>query len=431
MNTSSISCPPPNERRVGWGSHCREGSGEEWASPPSYLYDPLGNRVRQTVGSIVSDYIVDQAGRTISQMNPALSRSELYAGGVHVATYANGTTYFDHSDLLGTLRARSSVAGASVETCTSLPFGDAQTCTGTDRSPLHFTGKELDTESNLHHFLFRQLSTTQGRWTAPDPASAGATDPTNPQTWNQYAYVANLPVSALDDLGLRIGRSEVYYSPRGYGYDPFSLFPDASMTDDSIPTETLFETTSVQSDIIYDPSDPIDSTLSGSSDLSLYSETFQRPDLASGGSMPILSGFTEAQTVVINRSKEGARQRLQQATCASFFRGRGAARLNSTTYRPESLANTTIQARTFGPTRVKINTNGDFFRAEPGTVFFTNLRIGGISQEGMRQAVLLHELSHQLNIAVYDAGRTPARQGANFYNTLRILTACGFGGNGE
>jgi RHS repeat-associated protein len=105
------------------------------------------------------------------------------------------------ADWLGSERVRTSITGAQVENCTSLPFGDAQTCTGTDESPLHFTGGQWDWESNLTSFWFRSYSTTQGRWLTMDPAGLAAVDITNPQTWNRYAYVANNPLSFTDPTG--------------------------------------------------------------------------------------------------------------------------------------------------------------------------------------------------------------------------------------
>jgi RHS repeat-associated protein len=118
-------------------------------------------------------------------------------------TYIGGTTYFDHTDWLGTVRARSNVSGTRTETCTSLAFGDNQSCAGTDESPQHFASLEWDTESGLQYAWFRQLSTTEGRWATPDPAGLAAVDPTNPQSWNRYAYAINSPLNFVDPLGLK------------------------------------------------------------------------------------------------------------------------------------------------------------------------------------------------------------------------------------
>jgi hypothetical protein len=41
------------------------------------------------------------------------------------------------------------------------------------------------------------------RWLVPDPAGLAAVDPTNPQTWNRYAYVGNNPLRNVDPLGLK------------------------------------------------------------------------------------------------------------------------------------------------------------------------------------------------------------------------------------
>jgi RHS repeat-associated protein len=175
----------------------------------SYVYDIFGQRVRTVVNTKTSDFIFDPSGRALDQISGSTwQRGEVFAGGSHLATYNNvvspAMTYFEHSDWVGSVRARSNATGGSVETCTSLPFGDNQSCVGTDGSPVHFATLTLDSESNLQHAIFRQYSTTQGRWTVPDPSGLAAVDPSNPQAWNRYAYVTNRPLRFSDPTGLNL-----------------------------------------------------------------------------------------------------------------------------------------------------------------------------------------------------------------------------------
>jgi RHS repeat-associated protein len=125
----------------------------------------------------------------------------------HLVTQNFGTTYFIHTDWLGTERARSTLPITPVETCTSLPYGDNLTCTGTDASPLHFTGKMHDAETNLDEFPARYYSSTQGRWYSPDWASAQVPVPyadlRNPQSLNLYDYVGGDPTNHADADGHR------------------------------------------------------------------------------------------------------------------------------------------------------------------------------------------------------------------------------------
>jgi RHS repeat-associated protein len=173
-------------------------------SSTSYVYDAFGRRAQKTVSGTAYQFIYDESGRVIDELTSGSWISgELYAGATHVATYTGSTTYFDHSDWLGTSRVRSNVSGVNAEHCTNLVFGDAMNCPGTDWSLRHFTGDWHDSESNLEDTWFRKYSTTEGRWTSPDPAGLAAVDPTNPQTWNRYAYVGNNPLSFTDPEGLQ------------------------------------------------------------------------------------------------------------------------------------------------------------------------------------------------------------------------------------
>jgi RHS repeat-associated protein len=95
----------------------------------------------------------------------------------------------------------SSVSGSNSETCTGFPFAAGLSCTGTNWTFNGFTDDVHDTESNLEHVWFRQLSGTQGRWTSPDPY-LGSIDISNPQSLNRYGYVLNDPAGSVDPSGL-------------------------------------------------------------------------------------------------------------------------------------------------------------------------------------------------------------------------------------
>jgi RHS repeat-associated protein len=195
----------------------------------SYIYDAEGRRAEKTTaaGGTV-DFLYDLEGHEISQMSPVpvWTRGEVYADGRHIATYSGGTTYFIHSDWLGSERARSAVNGTSAETCTSLPFGDWLTCAGSDVSPMHFTGKQRDSESGLDNFGARYNSSSMGRFMSPDPDNISGVlhMDDDPQSWNAYSYVRNNPLNLTDPTGT------VFCSAAGAG-DPEGVTQVCDVTD--------------------------------------------------------------------------------------------------------------------------------------------------------------------------------------------------------
>jgi RHS repeat-associated protein len=72
----------------------------------------------------------------------------------------------------------------------------------------------LATITGLYDFMFREYNPVHGRWISPAPAGMAAADPTNPQTWNLYAYVGNSPLDMIDPIGMRgrIGRGTMVAS---------------------------------------------------------------------------------------------------------------------------------------------------------------------------------------------------------------------------
>lgn len=173
----------------------------------TYIYDAEGRRAEKTTaaGGTV-DFLYDPEGREISQMSSTATwtRGEVYAGGRHIATYSagtGGTTYFIHSDWLGTERARSAVNGTSAETCISLPFGDWLTCAGSDVSPMHFTGKEHDPETGLENFGARYDASSMGRFMSPDSKPISRKALSNPQDLDRYLYTIDNPLRYYDPDG--------------------------------------------------------------------------------------------------------------------------------------------------------------------------------------------------------------------------------------
>jgi RHS repeat-associated protein len=176
----------------------------------TYTYDAEGRRVAKTTGASVTDFIYDREGHVILDTTPSPADSplgELYVAGMHLGTYVVNSAltdtifYYDHSDWLGTERARTNPSGIACETIQSLPFGDGQVINSTcgDVSPLHFTGKERDAESGNDYFGARYYASTMGRFLTPDSARySGLSDP---QSLNLYSYVGNHPTFLIDPDG--------------------------------------------------------------------------------------------------------------------------------------------------------------------------------------------------------------------------------------
>ena len=151
-----------------------------------------------------------------------------------------------HRDHLGSARLLTSMTKSIVQNLVYLPFGENNS-TDSGITTHEFTGDERDSETSLDHTLFRQYSSQFARWTSPDPAGLAAVDPSNPQSWNRYAYVLNNPLKFVDPFGLDC----VFLNNAGDGIesvDQFAFvdeclgnggyFVDGSVTQVSISADT-------------------------------------------------------------------------------------------------------------------------------------------------------------------------------------------------
>jgi RHS repeat-associated protein len=165
-------------------------------------YDALGRRVEQLKSGAYTEIVYGPGGNKLALMS-GQTVTKVFAplsGGATAVYTSSGLAYYRHPDWLGSSRLASTPGKAVYYDGAYAPYGENYAETGTtDRN---FTGQNQDIVPDLYDFLYREYHPTQGRWVSPDPAGLAAVDPTNPQTWNRYTYVANKPLSATDPLGL-------------------------------------------------------------------------------------------------------------------------------------------------------------------------------------------------------------------------------------
>ena len=179
-----------------------------------YLYDADGQRVGKQQADTLEDYVYDPQGHITSVYQNGSAtpfRAEIYTPqGRHVATEnpstpCSGTLFFNHADWLGTERVRTTSTGSFCQSFTDTPYGmNLAYNPSADTSPMHFTGKQRDYESNLDFFNARYFGggNNLGRFMTSDPFALSPLHVVNPQRWNMYAYTLNNPTSYTDPTGL-------------------------------------------------------------------------------------------------------------------------------------------------------------------------------------------------------------------------------------
>lgn len=186
------------------------------ASGICQTYDALERVVEQGKGSACAtnptsstEIVYSPSGAKLALMNgSSLVKAFVSLPGDAQAVYnSSGLQYYRHPDWLGSSRLASTSSRTLYYSGAYAPFGENYVPSGTQ--DLSFTGQNQDTESSgaggaggLYDFPYREHSPVQGRWLSPDPAGLAAVSPTDPQSWNRYAYVGNRPLNSIDPLGL-------------------------------------------------------------------------------------------------------------------------------------------------------------------------------------------------------------------------------------
>ena len=190
-------------------------------------YDALGRMVEINATTYRTQWVYSPTGEKVELMLNGQTFAgawiPLPGGGKRLYHISNGTVDgYTRPDWLGSARLVTSDTQTLISDVAYAPYGEDYA----SPSPyLQFTSGSLGENTvsasggqGLYDFDFRKYSPAQGRWISPDPAGMAAVELSNPQTWNRYAYVGNMPTGAVDPLGL--WGSDVFGTARGGGVDP-------------------------------------------------------------------------------------------------------------------------------------------------------------------------------------------------------------------
>jgi len=135
--------------------------------------------------------------------------SYFYANGQRIARAVNGSSVeYYHSDQLGSTSFLTNSSGSTVMQESYDPYGNTLQVSGSSSTNYGFTGKELDSKSNLYYYGARYYDPVIGRFITADKVSGKLG---KPQTLNRYSYVSNNPLKLIDPSGNAEGEAKYNY----------------------------------------------------------------------------------------------------------------------------------------------------------------------------------------------------------------------------
>jgi RHS repeat-associated protein len=228
----------PATNRITTGGYSYDSNGNLTAMPNLTLSYDIENRLVQAVGSGTERYVYDPGNQRVWK------EGKVYFYGVEgnlLGTYGDGSNTDYNVYFGGKLIWQEAAAGLAAHrvnadrldsTVKHFPYGEEPTTTSQDRSK--FATYYRDATTALDYAQNRYYARTIGRFTSPDPSEPG--DPSNPASWNLYAYVEGDPVNSIDPEGL----SSISFST---GYISFMPILDGL---GSAPSQIRFGTVSLR-----------------------------------------------------------------------------------------------------------------------------------------------------------------------------------------
>ncbi len=162
----------------------------------SFTYNALGHRVQWASPSGGELHLFDPEGNWLGNAN---SYTLVRFGERALVISTGSETDFNHINNIGSTTMWTNHTGSPVEDMLFYPWGDVWQGSG-GYNFAYLPYRDLSTTTDITTARF--ISPNFGRWLSPDPAGQDAADPSDPQTWNMYAYVRNNPTTLTDPTGL-------------------------------------------------------------------------------------------------------------------------------------------------------------------------------------------------------------------------------------
>jgi RHS repeat-associated protein len=170
-----------------------------------YVYDGEGNRVAREADGETMHFALHRFAsvpQVIADLdeNGGLVRQYILTGSRNVQLEPDGRKLYLLEDRMGSTRFVVDEKGDVVAHYDYSPFGVPRLVEGRDATRFLFGGEEWDDAAQLIFLRARYYDPSSGRFLTVDPVDG---DPSDPQSYNSYAYAGNDPVNRNDPTGLQ------------------------------------------------------------------------------------------------------------------------------------------------------------------------------------------------------------------------------------
>jgi len=167
-------------------------------------YDGDRNRARQTVNSVVTEYLVDRTGglpEVVAEINSGGNLKVFYVRGLElISQERNGTVRYYGHDGLGSTILLTDLSGLPTDHYRYDAWGNVVATDGPTPNTFRYTGQQQD-GTKLYYLRARYYGPHSPRFLTRDPVRGAEADP--PQL-HVYAYAINSPVAYCDPSGAQV-----------------------------------------------------------------------------------------------------------------------------------------------------------------------------------------------------------------------------------